>query len=415
MVLATVAGWFLLMESPQAEVPRELARVSVRELSAFRPETTYEDYSGVLRPRRTAEISTKIAERVERLHVDVGDRVEVGMPLAQLKQAELSNNLQLAKGELDAATARLAELIEGPRRQEIERAVASVRERQAALDLRKSTFQRMVSAIQNDSVAKLEVDTSNFMLQAAEAQLSQAEQTLDELRVGVRPEQVDAQRAAVEVGRAKLKQLELQLEEATIRAPFQGTIQAVYVTEGELLKPGQPLLSLLETDHIEVHAGLPPSMVQALKRATDGTRIHIRLDGYQHSAELLRISPAIDDVTGMQKAIFVLTDSTATPLVPGLAVTVRIQAAVDPTAMWIPRSALVSSSQGQWGCYLVRLTETPDVYRVDLCPIEISREHADLVRIQGELDDRSLVIVHGTHRVFPGQLVRLRDDQVLGG
>ncbi len=393
---------------PASSPTPPLQRVSVQSVQACTPERLFEAYYGVLRPRRSAVISTKIAERVEELYFDVGDSVEQGSPLVQLNAAELQNSLRLASGELDAATARLDEVVAGARQQEIERAVASVSERKAAVELRKLTYQRMVSASKTDSVASQEVDQSSFMLRAAEAQLAVAEQTLDELRMGVRPEQIAAQRAAVEVARAKLRHLELQLEEATICAPFHGTIQEVYVTEGELLKPGQPILSILDIEQIEVHAGLPPSKVAAVANASQPANIAVSINGRDYIASLDRISPAIDDVTGMQKAIFTLKESKDVALVPGLAVTVQIQTDVDSSAIWVPRSCLVSSAHGQWSCYVARSTAESEVYQIEQQPIEIIREQADLIQVQGELHKECLIVVNGTHRISPGQKVLLR-------
>lgn len=410
------AGWWGVASRPAPTSPdaSQLTRVSVRAAGECRLENPFDEYFGQLRARRTAEISTKIAERVDRLRVGLGDRVAQGDVLAELNPTELQNQLALARAEWEVARAKLAELVEGPRRQEIERAAADVSERQAAVALRTATHERMALAARTDSIAPQEVDVAAFMLQAARAQLVQAEQTLDELAAGVRPEQIAAQQATVHAAQARLDQLAIQLSETTIRAPFSGSIQARFVTEGELLKPGQPILSIVETDRIEAHVGLPPAVASELtshlRTHSEEMRIQVIVGGRALVASLRQTAPALDDVTGLRKVILTMREEDSAGLVPGEAVIVRIHAGRPSSGIWVPRSSLVSSAQGQWAIYLVQATAAPGIYRVEQKPLEVLREQSNLVQVRGDLTAESLLVTTGTHRISPNQTVRIADS-----
>jgi HlyD family secretion protein len=79
---------------------------------------------------------------------------------------------------------------------------------------------------------------------AARAQENIAQAQLDLLQAGATAEQIAVSQAAVAEAQAALEAANVLLERTKVRAPFAGTAGLVSVRAGELIAPGQPLVTL---------------------------------------------------------------------------------------------------------------------------------------------------------------------------
>ena len=79
---------------------------------------------------------------------------------------------------------------------------------------------------------------------AASAQRDVAQAQLELLKAGATPEEIAVDQAGVARAQAALEVARVALERCEIRAPFAGTVGAVDVRMGELVTPGQPLVTL---------------------------------------------------------------------------------------------------------------------------------------------------------------------------
>lgn len=130
-------------------------------------------------------------------------------------------NLQTANANAAAAQAKLNALLDGPDSNAVSISQASLAAANANLEAAKANHDLLLKGANNAQIA------------AAEASLAQAKASLDALQNGPS----DGQRAMSEIGveqtRISLQKAEDDLADATLYAPFDGVITAVYVNEGE--------------------------------------------------------------------------------------------------------------------------------------------------------------------------------------
>lgn len=102
VVLALVAWWAVATFTRTPEGPAtEIVRATRGD------HTTTVSLSGVLAPREQANVSFAVPGTVAEVLVRVGDRVEVGQPLARVNDRDLRNAVTLADANLAAARAQL--------------------------------------------------------------------------------------------------------------------------------------------------------------------------------------------------------------------------------------------------------------------------------------------------------------------
>ncbi len=193
--------------------------MSLQELAATK---LPRKFAGSIRPRRASEIGFNRVGILNEILVERGAVVEKGTLLAKLNTEPLEAAMVTLKAKREAASARLAELIAGPRQQTIQSAVNQVNAAKADLALAVSTAQRMNRLLQIGGASKQEWENADTNQKAKEQMLQVAQNTLSELEEGTRSEQIAAQKAMLNELAAAEKELQVQLNESVVLAPFRG-------------------------------------------------------------------------------------------------------------------------------------------------------------------------------------------------
>lgn len=100
--------------------------------------------------------------------------------------------------------------------------------------------------------------------------------------------------ANVKLARAQLKLAQIGLEDAVVRAPFDGTISRRMAEPGEKVSSDSPLLGLISLDKLELQAAAPASEIPLV---AIGQLARVRVDGFGtrlFDAKVERINPTAE-------------------------------------------------------------------------------------------------------------------------
>jgi multidrug efflux pump subunit AcrA (membrane-fusion protein) len=383
--------------------PSRAVPVETLVLKAANSISVRRTYTGVLKAGRASELGFELAGRLERVLVDEGDRVADGQLLAELDTDGLLARKEQLQAERDQATAVLAELEAGPRREQIAAARAEVENLRAQWQLAENTRQRRKQLLIDGAVSQEEYDQQAFGVQAARARLDAAQRRLDELEAGTRAEQIDAQRAVVARLDATLKQVELDLEDSQLRAPFDGTIAARYVDEGTVTAQGIPVLRILDQTNIEAWIGLPPDEVAGIEL---GQQHQLQINGRHYEATVSGILPELDPRTRTRSIVFQLAAS-HDELVAGQVVRISHTAQQREAGFWLPVVALTRGDRGLWSVLAVVPGSVTGAAVVERRDVEVMHSETDRVFVRGTLLPEEQIVAGGTHRLVPGQRVEV--------
>lgn len=202
---------------------------------------------------------------------------------------------QVAAGESHVAIAMLQyeNLKAGPRQEDIAVARAQVTEAEAAVqtavaqrDQAQAEVERaktmVAQAEAGVAIAAAQLEQARSDVDSARAQVAQAQAQLDLLKAGSRPEEIAVAEAAVARAEAALGAAQNALDDAVLRAPYAGTVGAIYVDPGEIVSPQMPAMCIgdlttfrVETEDLSevgvslVRAGQPATItVDALENST---------------------------------------------------------------------------------------------------------------------------------------------------
>lgn len=197
-------------------------------------------------------------------------------------------------------------------------------------------------------------------LERARLELEQYRETQIRLMNAVRLHPIQRQEILSRTNshRSELKLAEMELEKATVEAPFDGQVSEVFVDVGQYVRPGEPIARLTDVDRLEVAVPLPLHEAALIEqRLRQGDEVPVELvareedfadpDVRHWTGRALRLAPVADEAT-RTLAVYVEVNNAeqAVPLRPGAFVYARIAAErLSPAqGVLIPRDAILEGA-----------------------------------------------------------------------
>jgi RND family efflux transporter MFP subunit len=329
--------------SVAAEPPAERPVVEVGTVSV-RPVSIESWIPGSIVSRSDARIATVIAGRVVWI-ADVGTQVRAGEALARL----------------DDTVARL-------RLEDLRAQVARARAQQQFNSSQLERFNRL-AATQVLSASQLEDARA------------QREMSTDDLT------RVEAQ----------LREVQYDIEQSVIRAPFPGVVTERFIQRGEYLQTGAATVRVVNTSDIEARA------TAALSLATNvhaGQTVTVRDHGIEKSGRVRTLVPVGDE---RSRQFEVRVSLGSLEWLVGTPVEVSLPSAAVRTAVTVPRDALVIRQNHS---YVLRVTRADTLEELDVTP---GAGIADVVEVRGALCAGDRLVIRGGERLAAGQAVRVVD------
>ena len=374
--------------------------VETTQIQLSKSYQTVQHYTGEVVARLESEIGFERGGKLVSVLVDEGDRITKGTTLAQLDTSNLAAQRQSLIAQKAQAEARLAELQNGARQEQIAAAAARVRDLEKQLELEQIKSSRRTYLYQQGAISKEQLDEVAFNSQALSARLSNARSNLAELVNGTRKEQITAQQAVIGQLSAEIADLEITINKSTLKAPFSGTISLRYVDQGTVLETGKPVIRLVEDSQPEIRIGVPVDVATTL---STGSQQVVEIGSKTYSATVKAILPEVDPATRTRTVILQLEPNTKVS--PQQIARLQITQTNNIQGYWLPVTALVKGERGLWSCYAVIPTHDSNIYQVERRLIEVLETDGERVLVKGTLQEGDTIITDGTQRLVPGQLV----------
>ncbi|TWT93118.1 MBL fold metallo-hydrolase [Neorhodopirellula pilleata] len=364
-------------------------------------------FTGVVKAKRTSEVGFNRIGAIDSIPVQRGQHVSKNQVLATLNDALLQANLKAIDAQIKAATARLDEMLAGPRSQTIEVARNEVKAAQAELELAQTSFARTQRLVSIGAVSRQAVDETFSQVKSKQESFNATQNSLDELLSGTRSEQVLAQRAVLEELAASKEQLAVQLKESSIVSPFDAIVAERYRSPGSVVSPGEPVVRLVEVAAPEAWIGLPPEYID---RLMFDDPITVSIGPRSVGAKLSAVLPELDPGTRTNTAVFELID-----LEPGWgigrSVEIELTKPMDESGFWVAMSSIIQGDHGLWAVLALEPIEQTDTARLVKRELEVILVDSDRGYVRGTLQEGEPIVAAGLHRLTPGQIVRV-DSQV---
>ncbi|MGB5733393.1 MAG: HlyD family efflux transporter periplasmic adaptor subunit [Thiohalocapsa sp.] len=228
---------------------------------------------GTLERDRIALTAT-VAQVIVALPVAEGSAVTKGTLLARLYDGQQRAEVERANAQVAQAEATLQQLRNGARPQEIAASRAQVAARKADLREAQITYDRNRELITRKAVSQADVDRTQALRDAARAGLDEANENLDELLAGTRPEEIAHAEAELSAAQAELAYQQALLAELSIVATRDGVLDSLPWNLGERVTAGSPVAVLLAGKAPYARVYVPEPYRVAINEG-DTLRVHV--------------------------------------------------------------------------------------------------------------------------------------------
>lgn len=194
--------------------------------------------TGYIVAHHKIQVASKVVGRVQWIGVEKGDRVREGQVIVRLEDDEYKAQLQQAQGQLRALEARLEELTNGSRPEEIATAKANVDQAKADLANAEITLKRTSQLVAEKVLSQQALDDADSRVNSTRARVNSLDRTFDLVKLGPRREVMDALRGQIIEAKGRLAFYESTLSNTLIKAPVSGTILERNVEKGEFVTTG---------------------------------------------------------------------------------------------------------------------------------------------------------------------------------
>ena len=306
--------------------------------------------SGKIQSKNSADLSTRMMGYVDKVHVNVGDKVRKGQLLVSINNADL----QAKRAQVNAGITQAT----------------------AAFNNAQKDYKRFKNLFAEQSASQKELDDMTANYEMAKARLESANQMKNEVNA--------------------------QFVYSNITAPFSGTITSKNVETGNMANPGVPLISIETPGNFEVMAMVPETEISEIK---NGTTVDVLVKSINQTLKgrVTEVSTSAKN-TGGQYLVKIDLNKTDANILSGMFTTVQFPVEKNAISelVLISKKAIVTNGQ-LCGVYTVSQSNT-----AILRWLRLGRTYGNQVEVLSGLNVNETYIVSAQGKLYNGVKISIQ-------
>lgn len=314
-------------------------------------------FSGKAQAGLEAKLSFKVAGTIQRVFVNVGDKVGQGQVLAALDPQDYELQVQRSQ----AALAR-----------------AKTSARSTSAD-----YSRVRALYENRNASRNDLDQARAAAESSRAEVSSSSKDLELAK--------------------------FQLGYTRLSAPAACYVASVPVEVNENVQAGKIILEVVCGSRLEVEVGIPEVFIARVKNGSAVTATFDAIPGLQFPALVTKVGVASGQ-TGTTFPVTVQLQQSVPGFRSGLAaeVTFRFEGRKGEARILVPSVAVGEDRDGRYVFVIEDIVDGRA--RVKRRAVEIGELSAEGLEVIDGLPDGTRIVTAGVRRIHDGQQVRLMDD-----
>lgn len=148
-------------------------------------------------------------------------------------------------------------------------------------------------------------------------------------------------RSGLLTAKVRLERAQLDREQATIRAPFNGIVDEVSVAAGERVSAGQAIVTVVDMDDLEVEAAVLEHDLPLLRVGGEASVVTPAAGSESVPGRITAVLPLIDSITRAGRALIAVRGPAARALRPGMYADVKLESGRIPDRILVPSLAVI--------------------------------------------------------------------------
>lgn len=343
---------------PEREIIRPVQAVKVGDMG----ELQRRGFPGRAQATQEIDLAFRVQGPLITRPVNVGDVVKTGDVVARIDPRDFEVNLRNVEAQLSEA--------------------------RAALERAAGDFRRQQNIFNTDPGA-----TSESAVDRAREERDRASATVDSLTASVTTAQD-------------------QLDDTTLRAPFDGTVVATYVENFQNVRAKQPIVRILDTSHIEIVVNIPENLISMAVSVHTVLLSFDAFPGREFEGRISEVGTEASQTTRTFPVTLIMEQPEDVQILPGMAGAVRA-GKTDLTdeqqrrGLGVPVGAVFTpDTETQSYVWIIKPTEG-DLGVLEKRPVKTGDMTRYGVLVSDGLTAGEWIVTAGVHSVREGQTVRI--------
>ena len=309
----------------------------------------------------TVAVAPRTGGRLQDVFVRLGDRVARGQRIAKIEDFEIVEQVKQAEAAQEVAA-------------------ATIRQREADLQLALTNVERSRNLFQRQLLPKQTLDDNEARYQAAVAQ-------------------IDLAKAQSMQSKARLDELRINLANTVIVSPVNGFVAKRSVDPGAFVSTNSPMVDVVDISRVRLVVNVVERDLKELK-AGDGAKVEVdAFPGELFQGRIARVAPVLDPAT-RTAPIEIEIPNPDFRLKPGMYARVGITTAIKKETLVVPVDAIADLG-GRRGVF--QHLNGIAIFRT----VEVGTEGDEMIEVLGGLTEGDQVITTGARALRDGDRVQL--------
>jgi RND family efflux transporter MFP subunit len=214
---------------------------------------------------------------------------------------------------------------------------------------------------------------------------------------------MDASKLALAQAQSAYDAVKKQIEDATLKAPFTGTITERTVEIGDILGPGNSAFRLIEVDRLKVQAGIPERYIGDFHQGNTVTILFDAFPGREFQGKINYIAPEAS-TTVRTFITEIVVNNPGGVIRAGIMGNARIQQRTFPDALLVPMDALIETQYGR-RLFVVKSDSTVEERKITL-----GGSSGDRIMVTSGVEPGDKVVTKGQNDLVNGEKVRVTGE-----
>ncbi len=200
---------------------------------------------------------------------------------------------------------------------------------------------------------------------------------------------------------SKLATLKSQLKQANMTAPFSGSIDKVWVREGEMAQPGSPMIRMISLEDMYIEADISEAFVGQFKSGQPATVTFPAL-GKEFESKIAAVSKVIDE-NNRTFSIEIELPKSDFLVKPNMISVIKLKDFAKNNAVIVPTNLIQMDNYGDY-IYVMHNSDTTKIAKK--IKIEKGKTYKNKTLVEEGLSGDELLIDEGFREVTDGNLVK---------
>lgn len=363
---------------------------------------------------KTARISFRVPGQLQNFNPKIGQIFRKDEIIGSLDQRDYKLAITRIEHGLEEANAALAAMKTGARKEDLAALESQLTGTRSQLEQADRQYQRMVNLRRDGSVSEVQYDLAKGTRDSLQAAKDALESQLEKAKAGSRPEEIQMMEAKIAGLNVDLKLAKNALADTLLKAPFHGSISEKYFDNHEMVAPGVPVLTFIDSESIEASLSVPQEIVL---RKDQIRKIECRFDSIPDrifSATIKEIGKSVQqgNLSYPLTIIIAIPKECEGKLLSGMSGTAQIFLAVSDPVYRIPPSAILPLDIGKESRISSVWLVDPKTETIRRAQIQIGIFSDEGVVVESGLKAGDLIVVAGARFLTDGQKIRLEKREL---